>query len=510
MDPLDQFEIMDATLRPLIANSTTSTMTRQALAAAMGGYDTCRNFYKECGYPFEISLDKYRRLYDREGVARRVVDVYPDECWAIPCEVYESEKLDETTPFEEAWAELTANAQSIDKPGEVHKPNALHYLHRVDRVSGIGHFGLLFLGLDDGLEFDQPVVGIEDDGSPSDVQANHKLLYLRTFDQTLVRIDKWVDDRRNPRFGQPEMYSIKFADPKVDGAEGTGTGRDFTEKKVHWTRVIHVADNRNSSETYGTPRMQDVYNRLHDIHKVLAGSAEMFWKGGFPGLSLEVNPNLPGNVKVNQETIKEEMQEYGEGLKRWLALTGMSVKSLAPNVASPEDHLRGQLMAITLAIGVPMRVFIGSEEAKLSSTQDALTWAKRLDRRRSGYLTPMVVRPFIDRLIIYGVLPRPKSYKVYWADLNTTTEEEKAKIALAMAQAMAAYVAGNVESIITPVDFLIGFMGVSREAAENYVNNALKAERLTHDPAELELELADRAAAAKAAAAKKKPASNNA
>ena len=55
-----------------------------------------------------------------------------------------------------------------------------------------------------------------------------------------------------------------------------------------------------------------------------------------------------------------------------------------------------------MAYGVPYRILVGSEEAKLASSQDKRTWNERVQKRRDNYLTPMVVRPFVDRLIALG------------------------------------------------------------------------------------------------------------
>ena len=51
--------------------------------------------------------------------------------------------------------------------------------------------------------------------------------------------------------------------------------------------------------------------------------------------------------------------------------------------------------------------------------QDAQAGAKE---RQEGYLTPFVIRPFVDRLIALGVLPTPEEgYIVFWPDLGTQT-----------------------------------------------------------------------------------------
>jgi hypothetical protein len=109
-------------------------------------------------------------------------------------------------------------------------------------------------------------------------------------------------------------------------------------------------------------------------------------------------------------------------------------------------------------------VFVGSEEAKVSSTQDSITWNKRLQRRQSKYVTPRIVRPFLNRLQMYGILPR-EDYKVFWPDLNTNTNEEKAKIAELLAKAIGTYATTKSELLMPPEEFLVRIIGLSLEDA---------------------------------------------
>lgn len=419
--------------------------------------DPRRDLDGECGYPASISPQMYKDMYDREGVATRVVNVYPEECWAMDPEIYESE-VPENTPFEDAWVELN------------NEMNIVEYLSRIDEMSGIGHFGVLLLGLDDGGELNDPVDGVADDGTATP-GLSHKLQFMRTFDESMVRISKWEVDRQSPRFGLPVEYDITF-NAMADGSRIIGGMGPNTNEKVHWTRIIHVADNRKGSEVYGTPRQQTVFNRICDIRKTFGGSAEMFWKGGFPGYSFETNPDLL-DVTLDKEAMREEFENYSNGLQRYLALTGVQAKSLNPQVASPEHHLKVQLMGISIALGVPYRVFVGSEEARIQGAQDSQIWNKRLARRNTKYVGPHVVRPTVDRFIKYGILPKPKSqYYVVWPDLNTSTDQEKADSAAKRATAIATYVGSNSELFMPPLEFMVHVLHYPLAVAEQIIKAA--------------------------------------
>lgn len=422
-------------------------------------FDPRRDIDFEAGYPKTIRLEEYRELYEREGIANRVTRLFPEESWAMDPIVHETEDSD-ITAFEQAFEELQTNIK------------LWHYLQRIDKLSGIGHFGVLLLGLADGKKLSEPAEGLDEFGNRVGTPA-HELRFLRVFDESLVDINTVVQDESNPRFCQPLSYNIEFADPR--GTQITGKGRPT--KKVHWSRVIHIADNRDVSEIFGVPRMRPVFNRILDLRKLLGGSAEMFWKGAFPGLSFEVNPEL-GDVKVDTKSIKEQVELYMNGLQRFLTTTGVSIKSLSPQVESPLDHIRAQMEQISVTLKIPMRILLGTEAAKLASTQDQKTWNARVASNQNSYETPFVIRPTIDRFIDLGILPEPASYSVTWPDLLTATDIEKAEVADKLTTAMVKYVQGDGASLIPPMEYLTGIFGLGNEQAAAILEAAMERIRI--------------------------------
>lgn len=429
-----------------------------------------RDIDKECGYIEAPRVENFKALYEKEGIAARVVRVYPEESWQQDPEVVEGQS-EEDTEFEKAWDKLAKDF------------NIYHYLYRADELSGIGRFGVLLIGIDDGKDLKEPIVGLDISGNALEGKQNaYKLTYLRPLDEMVVKVSKFEVDPKNPRFGQPVMYEIKFLGE--EGAEISNTTRTL---QVHWHRVIHIADNRVNSEIYGTPRMKEVYNRLYDLRKVLGGSGEMFWKGGFPGFAFETLPEL-GDVQIDKKGLADEFEKYQMGLQRFIALQGMSAKNLAPQVADPTAHMMAHLKAIAITLGIPHRILMGSEQAQLASSQDVDTWNKRLKRRQDKYLSPCVIRPFVDRLIALGIMPRPASeeegYMVVWPDLGTPTDSEKADVGLKRAQALAAYINGSVEQIVGMKSFLTLILGMSEEEADACMAEAVELVHTTSSESE--------------------------
>lgn len=459
-----------------------STLSRQFSASGFRDIDA------ECGYPASVaSIDavSYREMYDKFGIASRVVDIIPVETWGTNPQVYESEDEETTTPFEQGWKDLQATLNHTSYYNEEQSHPVWEYLARIDRMSGIGRFGVLLLGIHDGENKDlsEPLQGFEEGVPESPAITGAGLLFIRAFDESLVQISRYDADIFSARYGQPTHYRITLIDPsQVSTGIADGTNAGVTVE-VHWSRVIHVADNLMSSEVYGVPRMQTVYPHLLDLRKLYGGSAEMFWQGAFFGLSFETHPSLGNTVKVDSEKMKQQIEQYTSGLQRYLATTGMTAKPLAPSVADPTSHIERTIEAICIKLGVPKRLFTGSERGELASTQDRDTWEERLADRRRQYCSPRIIRPFVDRLILAGVLPEPEEgYRVRWAEKAEVSPSEKATLAASRMQAVATYIQSGADVLIPPLEFLVKELDYDRHEAQEILEKAVEDEAIAEEP----------------------------
>lgn len=426
-----------------------------------------RDIYDECGYPATggISASDYRELYDRMAIATRVVEVMPQESWCVSPQLVEVDDVEdhEPTAFEQAWVEagksLTVQEKSWLESEKTHP--LLDYLQRIDVMSGICSYGVMLLGFDDGKPLQAPV----------EYKKGMGLLYVRVFDETLAKISKYETDETNRRFGRPIEYTLTLHD-----SAGTDTIATLPTKEVavHWTRVIHVADNLGSSELFAVPRIRPVLNNILALQKIYGASAEGYWRSSFPGLSIESHPQLQGEVKIDRDAMKDQLEQYQNTLQKYLLLIGLTAKPIAPQVVDPTPEVDVQITAICVEMGIPKRIFMGSERGELSSGQDAKAWNGRLMRRQTRYITPRLIAPLVDRLIWVGALPEPASYSIRWPNLDALTEEEKAKVAQLRADAMAKYVNAGVSSLMIEADFLVREMGYTSEEATAICDAAIQ------------------------------------
>lgn len=389
----------------------TSVIARDRLAALLGQqYGGERDLYKTLGYIVDPVWSDYWLRYLRQDMARRVVVEPVNSTWRHHPVVSEAENEEDATEFDQRFAELADQSRLY------------HYLSRADRLAGVGQYAVLFLGFDDAQPMEEPV------RNPS------TLNFLAPYTQANAKINKWVTDEKDPRFGMPAEYSIEFGghDQLLQGRTQLGRRRE-----VHWSRVLHVpSDGLDESDVFGTPRMKGVLNRLMDLEKVVGGGAEMFWRGAFPGLVF----NADADAQVDEESLEAEVQQYVHEMRRYMQVQGVDTKELSPQVADPTGHVSAIADLISAHTGIPKRKLFGSERGEMASGQDETNWNNVIGERRANHVNP-VLHHLVERLIQTGVLPGPaRRPKIKWPGVSDLSPQAQAQVARDKAQAIAAYV----------------------------------------------------------------------
>ncbi len=404
-----------------------------------------RNMYQSCGYPQDIVFQDYRDMFDRGDIAKTIISAYPNATWVRPPIIRETEDVEYNTPFEKSWQKLIKQLPIFS------------YLNRVDVLCGIGSYGCLFLGFDDGLPLDQPV------------KKPAKLMYLRTFAEGSSNIAMYDNNANSLRYGLPEQYTVTFSS-NMYGSTPPPNGSVGKMVNIHWSRIIHIADNKDESEVYGVPRLTPLYNRLLDCQKVLGCSAEMFWSGAFQGLSFEADSEAD---VVDKDVLEAEIQKYVHGLQRYMQLQGIQAKVLQSQVASPQSHIDVQMSFISAATRIPLRILTGSERGELSSNQDDASWKDRVEERRNRFAQDEILRPFINRLVEYGTLAPPtefNSYRIEWNDVSLTTQKTQMETARLITDALRMYLEAGIERLMSPEQYFEKILHFNPEVIAKFEN----------------------------------------
>jgi hypothetical protein len=401
-------------------------VARANLATRLGQqFGGDRDLYQALGYKTRLDWHDYWSQYSRQDIAKAIIDRPVKATWQGQLELIESEDADKT-PFEEAWNDLSKRL----------KLRSL--LSRVDRLTGIGRYGVLVLGLDD---VQNP------EGFKEPVKAGKRTLkYIKPFGENSAKIETYVNSPKEERYGKPLMYNIEVADV----ASGNSS-----VIKVHYSRCIHILDDHLESEVMGIPRLEAVFNRLMDLEKLVGGDAEMFWRGARPGFQGMVDKDYQ-MTQTTKDDLKNQIDEYEHNLRRILINEGVDLKALAQQIADPKGHFDMLIACVSAVTGIPQRILAGSERGELASTQDTGEWKTYVQSRREDHAEPHIIQPFTDRLIELQILPKPDSgnYTVDWLDLFSISEKERVEIGKARANAIREYTTNPMaQMIVSPDEF---------------------------------------------------------
>lgn len=393
-------------------------LDRLRMARQIGqSFNGARDFYEIFGYDRQITTRQYRELYQRGGVAGKIVDLFPQATWRgeEPFEVLEDEDPNkEYTQFEQAWLDLSTRLQVPSK------------FQRVDRLAGLSTYAVLLIGTSVSGDLEQPL--------PRGTNQS-QIIYLTPYSgggsagssrsqavavDADAMIETWVEDTSDPRFGLPLTYRLKRTDINAPQLQ----------RPVHWTRIIHVAEGLLDDDVNGIPTLERVWNLLMDLEKVTGGGAEAFFLRANQGLHLDVDKDMALDAaKDTIASLKEQAESYKHQLTRWLRTRGVDVQTLGSDVADFLNPADAILTQIAGAKGIPKRILTGSEMGELASSQDRENWRDQVIGRQTTYAGPTIVRQTVDRLVQNGYLPAPKkgpnAYKVSWPHIQVRTEQEK-------------------------------------------------------------------------------------
>ena len=373
---------------------------RMAFANLHGfGFEGKRDYYSALGYTRVLTPELMWDRYRRNGVARRLVNMLPNATWRSGADLVEDDTPDSVTDFEEAWIEFAARTRAWDR------------MRKVDILSQLGRFSVLLLGYPGPLE------------SEAKRMKPGSVAYLKQYSELRVKVqDGDLDtDRRSPRFGQPNRYQFT----KLLKSNGT-TGSQY----VHWTRVIHVADEAVEEDEWGEPMLAAVWNWLDDLEKVAGAGSEAFWRRVQPMLSAQLMPGA--TLAVGDETrVEEEIDKLVHGLRRWVRLSGIELDEVGSHdVAQFDRQVDALIGLIVTPFGIPKRLFSGSEQGELASTKDASNYAQNVRDRRRQFAESVVLRPLTSRLQLLGQLPEtPESYEARWPDVQDMDLSERLDMA---------------------------------------------------------------------------------
>lgn len=403
-------------------------------------FDGDRDLYDALGYDEDLGLEDYRAKYERGGIAKRLVEIYPKDTWKDPPTVVD-QGSESATAFEKQANRLIRKTLN-------------HYWRRVDIAAGLGEYAVLFLGFKDGQPLAEPVQ--EDSVSSPDALANIEIFPQSDVEGWTLGKNSDTDaaDPSHERYSKPVTYELDFAD--VD-ADETAAEDDTDIRDVHWQRVIHVpTEDLLETDLKGIPRLKPLYNRLEDLEKVIGSAAEAFWTTAQPKIIGNVADGYADLDAEDLSSTKDDLEKLVHDLQKYMLTSGMEFEVLDGDTPDPSGAADSIVQQIASTAGVPKNKLLGNEMGERSTTQDRRNWFDNVGSRQQNYAGPLVVRESIDHLIGLGILPEPADddYGIEWESLFEMTDEERADLESKRAQALS----GSQLAMSLPAEAKMGYI----------------------------------------------------
>ncbi len=349
------------------------------LGVQFGG---ARDLYQVFGYKKTLTFEDYLAKYTRNGIAKRIVNAPPDATWrASPDITFQTDSpTQQQQAFADAWSKILSRA------------DVLAAINKADKLAGLGNFSVIFLGFDDGKA---PNIQVQ--------KAN--LLYLQPFAQAFVEILDYDNDIKSPRFGLPTMYRIDISGSKQDSVRPTmSTINPIQKIDVHYSRIVHIAEDAIDNGITGTPRLESVFNWLDDLEKLVGGTSETFWLCGSKGMQVDLDAEADLSPE-DENALSDEIDEYQNQLRRVIRTRNVKINDLGGKVPDPKNNFDVIFSLLSGSTGIPKRILTGAEMGQLASDQDRANWADRVKERRVSYAEPIILCQLAQRLQQAKILP---------------------------------------------------------------------------------------------------------
>ncbi|MDL0133511.1 anti-CBASS protein Acb1 family protein [Halobacterium salinarum] len=392
---------------------------RFALAQALGDNLAVddEDYYDVFSWDKNPTVEDFYALALRNPYAYAVTFLEPETIWRDPPEIVDKGE----PPGDGTQTQFEADVDDI-----IEETRAWHYARRAHKLAGIGKFGVLVIEFND-------IDGHEGLGKP--VGNPDSIIGLKPLSRASIS-DVRVGGPGTNRWGEPVKYQLDFDDENE--TEGVIQREGPEEVWVHHTRVIHIpSDELLDDEIRGIPRQKPVYNNLIDVERTLGAAGTLAYRAAAWGIHVNIDKDF--QLDDNGDKLREHLQRWQHGLENVLRTHGADdVKSLGGEDIDPQPIIDPNIEAISAQTGIPQSVLKGNETGERATSQDLKEWYGKLGEDREGFVTPQIVREFIDRLLRYDLVtdPQGEGYSADWKPLAEMSESDEADIYSTRADAL--------------------------------------------------------------------------
>lgn len=441
-------ELLQMATNEMAANSHAVTRAQRGQIAALmsGGYDfadTLHNIYLDYGYPAQLDFTNYFNMYRRFGIAKKVVETYPDLGW-------------KDKPIIEGPEKFLLELDEIDK-----KFYMLNRLKGLDTRQSIGRYAGMFMRVRDNKKPNEPLVG--------SLNGINTLVSMMPLNEGQLKVLTIENDPTKDDFGLPTMYQLDTST--------TGNRNDKSQQSIsiHPSRIVIAAEASDNGDIYGVSRLESVYNSLMDLRKIAGGGGEGFYKNA--SQSIFFSPKDTASAVANKDLLTKFSDQYDEftrdKMRKGLMTPGLDVQFDNSTLPQPKDFFNNSLNDVAAGSEIPATILVGQQTGRLASSEDMRSLLSRVQSRRVNWQTEML-RNVIDWLMINGVLVSA-DYTVEWPDALALSRGEMLDNAVKMSGVNNTQILSG-ESAVYSVDEIREATGFDTEEAPDDPDETLENE----------------------------------
>lgn len=403
----------------IIVNTSDLSRARMEHLAAFGmSLDAKRpTAWNEYGYKESLTIDDYRRAYERGGAGHGAVHKLLARCWAEWPRIKKPDSDDETS-----W--------ETDIGKMLQDFNGWKKFEGFDRRNLIGRFSALIYRVADSKQLREPL------------QSATRLVDIVPVFEDQIRVTGWHSDEADAdNFGKPSMFQYKMRRPHADGDT---QGQPDTWVDVHPSRVQILAEGAESGDFFeGVPLLRAGFNNLVDVEKLSGGGAESALKNSARTIKFEYDSTAaPQTITTNADgtpgtkTVREVHEEQTRKLNRSqdsaIVIQGGKADTLQTQVANLGPQFEISANLFSASVGIPFTILFGQQTGRLASDEDQKEMNARAAARQRNELTPMLTE-FVKRMQGCGVIEAGE-FEIEWPDLGAPTDAQRLDNAKKMAE----------------------------------------------------------------------------
>lgn len=369
-------------------------------------YDGRRDLYQSMGFSRFLTPQMHYSRFRRGGIAHSIVTAYPNATWSGGADIIEDQDAEDYTPWE-------SDVLALFK-----KFSLWNRILRADILAQISGYSVILIGAPGLMGTELP-----------QMRSINDIKYFSCLPSDRARIASIDQNPESERFGLPEFYTCYLGTPNYSQVSNTmyaGNNLGGTVvKRVHHSRIIHIAEGLLEDEIFGILRLEACWNLLDTADKIAHGGGEAAFRRMDPGTVISLPPDAL-LADGEEAAMTAEAEDFYNGISRTMQLRGgAEITLLQAKAENFGPNIKAIVELISGTTRIPQRIFFGSERGELASSQDSDNWEARKGERRKEYAVPIILYPLLGRLMDYGALPTIDEFHVTWPDIEELDEKDK-------------------------------------------------------------------------------------